>query len=449
MISRIRAIAIDDEAKHLEHIGNAAKAARIGCLPLLYPTDTSAEDLAKLNLAESLVRVVICDLHLDFGAQTGNGAAAYAAIGALLLNMKMPAWAPYILVLWTKCPEEKEKLREYLEEKLDPKFLPNCLVCLDKTKYGVGAEGGEVNEPALWNDLLAEIHASNGLNLLMQWEAEILDAADTVLRDIVRLARANPADGKPIKKIDIGQPLDRVVSLIAQTSTSQSFAQENPRGAANEGLVPLLVDSIQHLSVSGLRSDVWDKGLSLRNQKLETSDAETAFLNDAFLFSRTDEFNGGYRGAVVEGWHDDAEFASLFGKPKNQLADVFGIQGGLPNPLRLRYVQIEGACDSVQQKKGLVPFVLACEVSKAVEIKSSNNGAKSRPASVEVSPIYPDSDGNESRLIINFRYFFTLPREQARTKRALFRVREALIAKWAFSWATHAIRPGIVNFDRP
>lgn len=398
MLPRIRALAIDDNGNHLKRIQDAARLAGIACLPLRHPAETESEYLTGLDLGKAQIRIVICDLHLMPGSET-NHEQAIKTVANLLVQLQLPPWTPFVFVLWTRYAEQLDALRTFLCDRIDPKYLPTLMVALDKNEYKVDAEGDvPVESERLWRDLRDKIHESRGINLLMQWEKEILLAADGVVRNLIQLARRDKQTGEFNKKVAIDNEIDRVVSLVARSATSKDFARDNPRPAANEGLIPLLTDELQHLQIDGSSLERWDRALSNRNEdKLPATDAELPFFYDAFLISRDANITGTHRGAVLdEGWHDDEQFAKVFGANRNELKDVFGLMRALPNPLRIRYVQVEGLCDSAQQKKGVIPFVLACEVPADTEFKAE----KSRPASVDLSPPYKDIDGNVWKLVV-------------------------------------------------
>jgi hypothetical protein len=437
MIPKMRAIAIDDQPLHLDAIHKAATRAGFGCVPLLYPTNTDAEQLAGLALHQAHVRIIITDLHLSSTSETSDPRTSYGVIGGLITLMNIPKWTPYVLVLWTAHPDAIAGLKTYLEERLDPERMPGLVVGLAKADYGIADQ--EVNHDQLWKDLSEKVTNSRGLNLLLQWEKEVIAAADNVVGRLVALARS---DGK--KSISFDDELDRILSLIGQTATSRDFATTAPRAAANSGLLPLLIDEMEHISLTDGQSSVWSQAMSRakNGDKLNALKSDIAGLNDAFHISRDGVSTGSDRGAVISSWHNSQDFAAIFGMDRANLKEMFGIQD-FPEVFAVKYIQIEGLCDSTQKKKGVVPFTLGIEVPAATVLKDKNY----LPASVEVSPVYFDKDGKtERKLIVNLRYFFTLERGEAKLKKADFRIRESLISKWATSWASHAIRPGTVEF---
>jgi len=94
-----------------------------------------------------------------------------------------------------------------------------------------------------------------------------------------------------------------------------------------------------------------------------------------------------------------------------------------------------------------VPLLLAIEVDATQELFEKGDGLKKRPMSVDETPIFLNGTGTElKKLVVNARYYFTLSREQLKTRKPIYRLRESLVASLAYAWANHTIRPGIVSF---
>lgn len=437
MIPKMRAIAIDDERAHLDAIIVAATRAGFGCVPLHYPGDTDAEKLKAHGADSSHIRIIISDLHLDSASQAREPSASYAIIANLIYQLGLPDWTPFIFVLWTQHPTEADGLSKYLGDRLKASQMPGLLVTLDKADYNITS--GEVDHNKLWADLETRIVASRGLNVLLQWEKEVIQCADNVVRRLLQVARSND----PALTFDEG--MDRVLSSIAQTATSIDFASREPRFAVNGGLLPVLIDEMEHLSLDAAQTERWTAALASAAAAVKTSPlpTEVAILNDALHISRDGVASGSDRGAVLKIWQDEAEFEAMFGLHRNGCYEVFGMIKP-PEYLTLMFVQIEGLCDSTQQKSGVVPFALACELPALVPIKSTG-----LQASIEQSPIYIGTDGHEKKLIVNLRYFFTVERRAAKKIKAEFRLRESMINKWAVAFAQHVNRPGTVEFFPP
>ena len=435
MIPKIRAVAIDDEQEHLTYIVEAAKQLGIGCLPMLYPTAT--QDMPT-HLFGS-IRLVICDLHLEPGAALSNNGQQYQLIAAQLLAMKLSEFTPYALILWTSFPAECEALKAIISTRLQVEKRPMIVAALDKTKYGFGSGSGAINTTTLWQDLQGKIRESRGLNALLQWENEVLTASDNTVRKLVEIGRGR---AKPAQ-LPLDDELDWLLSLIAVEATSKKTATEHPRHAVCEGLHSLLLDELQHLEEGADARATWTAALSKRTQskkQFAVEIREAAQLNDALLISLT-QATGATRGAVLECWLDAGGFENCFGlKPLDVWAKM-GFNGTYDSAAVLwRFIQLEGDCDAVQNKPGVIPFVLAAEVDASVALSDSP------PQSIVESPVFSVGDDSR-RLVVAFRFFVTLAKAEATTRPAKYRLREPL-ANWiATQWASYLNRPGYVWFS--
>lgn len=441
MIRNVRAVAIDDEKDHLDAIFDAAIRADILCRRLHHPHD-KPEDISG-ELINHPIQLVICDLYLQADGASGGETSAYSTIGSILERLGIQPWSPYVLLLWSKDSGNAELvkgLKEYLEKRGAPQYLPCAIIPLDKIKYGIPGTPTAEQITALWGDLQTKVSESRGVKLLMQWEAELHRAAGQVTRNLIATIRQGGN-----RKIDVDDEIDTLLSRVAVSATSKDFAQEHPRIAAVEGLLPLVSDQYQHQQLSESERAIWDGGLHQAKTKATQkplSMAQAAALNSALHIALDDSIKSPERGTVFEATNEvvAAQFAI------GDFAAVFGLEGKWSaDNLRLRLIQIEGACDAAQRKKGVVPLVLAAEVDAGVNLRPKGKGF---PESVEETPIFMDvhDNSNPKKLLANVRYFFTLDRSKLSELKPVYRLRESLVAKLAFAWANHSIRPGIVFF---
>lgn len=443
MIRNIRAVAIDNEKADLDAIHAAAIKADINCRPIHYPSDLTDE--MRNELKNHQIRLVICDLHLQADGAMGGGANVYGTIGSLLEGLGIQPWTPYVMLLWSIDAGNKklvDELKEYLEKRVQPQHLPSAVIPLEKSNYGIPGTPTSEQVKNLWNDLQLKLLESRGIRLLLQWEAELYRAAGQVTCNLMSTIRKDEAANK---RIAIDDEIDTLLSRIAIAATSRDFAKEHPRIAAVEGLLPLVSDQYQHQQLSEDEQVIWDGGLQQAKTKTKQkhlSMAQAAALNSALHIALDDSIKSPSRGTVFEAANElvAAQFAI------GDFGVAFGLQGEWPmDSAHLRLIQIEGACDAAQRKKGVVPLILAAEVNADVNLKPKGKGF---PESVEETPIFLDvqNDLNPKKLLVNVRYFFTLERSRLEEFTPVYRLRESLVAKLAFAWANHSIRPGIVFF---
>jgi hypothetical protein len=450
MIPRIRAVAIDDDAEHLKAICDAAVAADIVCRKIHYPHDIN-EKLSQ-ELINHQIRLVICDLHLQADGAMGDNSKIFATVGSLLETLGIQPWTPYVMLLWTKDAGDTQKIDEfkkYLEQRVDPKYLPSALISLDKTKYGIPGTPTQEQTETLWSDLREKVQGSRGLNLLLQWESELYRAAGRVACNLIATAR-NSGDGN--QKIDIDDEVDKLLSRIARAATSDSFAKEHFRSATVEGLLPLVSDEMLHLSSSKSEIEIWRSGLQNATESVTLDNLSldhAATLNAALHIAQDGSTSRAERGTVFECTEEQA--SKYFGIQKNSFNGIFGIKGSWPKNAVLRCIQVEGACDAARRKKGvMVPILLAAEIDARQNLMPKGEGIGMRPLAVEETPPFSIKPGKEGSkiLVANVRYYITLERSELEKElQPAYRLRESLVSKLAFAWATHVIRPGIVSFD--
>ena len=356
MISNISAIAIDDDPAHLSAICQAAFSANITCQPVNFP-DTPPDGLNK-----QLIRLVICDLHLNAQGSLSSEQSIFNTVAGVLSGLGLTPFSPYILVIWSMDARDANKLnglKTYLEERLPPDIMPCAFIPLDKLNYGITSNPTTQQKELLWRDLKEKVQQSPGLNLLLQWEKEIHQAAGNVVCNLMRTVRSE--NGKSVIPID--SEIDLLLTRIARTATSDQFSLLQPRAAAVEGLIPLVSDEMQHLALDESQENIWRQGMQnsavTGKAKLPPLTVEqAASLNDAFHVARDDSaVSRPDRGAVLESTETDV--LKDFGIERQAYGSTFGLYGKLPKNALLRYVQIEGACDAAQRKKGVVPLILA------------------------------------------------------------------------------------------
>lgn len=450
MIRNIHAVAIDNEKADLDAIHAATIKADINCRPIHYPGDLTEGLRNELNNHQ--IRLVICDLHLQADGAMGGGANVFGTIGSVLENLGIKPWSPYVLLLWSIDAGNKalvDELRQYLEERVQPQHLPSAIIPLEKSKYGI--PGNPTGEQAmkLWSDLQEKLLESRGVRLLLQWEAELYRAAGQVTCNLMATIRK---DRVASGKIVIDDEIDKLLSRVASAATSKDFAQDHPRIAVVEGLLPLVTDQYQHQKLSGDEHDIWNNGLqqAITKAKQEPlSMAQAAALNSALHIARDDSVERPERGAIYDCSMD--ELKDRFGfdhTDKQKLNLAFGIKGKWPQSAVFRLIQVEGACDAAQRKSGVIPLLLAIEVDATQELHEKGDGLKKRPMSVEETPIFlNEANGQPKKLVVNVRYYFTLSRGPLESRKPIYRLRESLVASLAYAWANHTTRPGIVSFS--
>lgn len=424
MFSANRIVAIDDEREYLDSMCQALHALGVPCIPIFYPDGIPSDETHLLQN----VRVAFCDLHLIPGMQHKRE-VNFAAIGDLLTRMTTISKSPILLVLWTAYPEDADALKTYLAERYG-ESQPIAILALNKADF----EGSLIsNLPVAIREKLESIPQ---LCALYDWEDDVASAASACVGALLRLADTN---GDALKG-----SLDKLLSLLAQAATGKQLAAENPGSALQEVLVPLLADKLSHLPDDAQRLDRWKTAMpSAVDRKNCLADlSRSALINTALNVMRTngDPISGRVRGAVIK---IDCPSIFMYRFSSSQ-ADVLQ-KFFLRDTAKYRWVaiQVEAACDFANQKSPCIPYVLAVEVPATVGLQD-----KPKPAdSIWRSPAFLSEVDEEVRLVANVRYVAMISSKKAKSRNALYRLRDPLVNELAFHKSRQETRPGIFALE--
>lgn len=423
MFASYKVIAVDDDQGYLNQITGGLKTVGIPCMPILFP-DEAAEIPASLV---QHTRLVFTDLHLVNNGKTENK-TNYDAIGTLLERIVPDGGSPVVLVLWTRFPDEVEKLRTHLIERYNPEKLPIAILPLAKVLF----DGDKhVDLPGAISELLQSLPA---IRALIHWERDVAEAADHCARRIYNLARAEGGD--------IQDSLELLLSQLAVAATGMKIARADPGGSIHDALLPLLADQVSSLTGSEDGRKLWEAALpsavSGRAAKKKPNSARAAAINSSMHIADRDAgVSGLTRGAVIS--VDDALIAEFFEKSSEELVSHFCVPEQKAPVWRA--IQIEATCDYAQQKSPTIPFVLAVEAPTSAQFTPTGM----RPASIWMSPVLLSPEQTEMHLVANVKYVFSLPPGKAKQRIAKYRLREAMTNEVGFSKAQHSIRPGSVT----
>ena len=119
-------IAIDDERDHLDGLTEVLKHFETPYLPFHFTGE-------RAQIQECpRVRLIFVDLHL-LGGPPGDHTKDFSVIGGLIEKQIRPS-GPYLILLWTKYPDEAPALRAFLN-RLEGVTKPIDVLPLAKTEY--------------------------------------------------------------------------------------------------------------------------------------------------------------------------------------------------------------------------------------------------------------------------------------------------------------------------
>lgn len=428
-----RVIAIDDVQEDLDALTRALNSYGAACLPIHFSGDDSVVPRCPA------VRVIFADLHLLPG-HTEDATQQFSVIASLIQRKIKPSGA-YLVILWTRYPEEASACREFLHERLEVVSKPFAVVPLDKSEYLDDKRyHSDVGPPNPGKSLEGDIeHVVLGLPhvaALLNWEERALEASAATVGAIQSLAVCSAGADDPEKEF---------ASLLQSLATAAAgkHAAADPFQAVTGALLPILADRLA--TIPSNDDALWRSALkgSGTHQKLDLETA--ARLNRLLHFAPPEAVRGDERGAVIAlpvQYRGDA-FEATFGLCASKVAENQFARRELDDAKNSDVwvmVQCQAACDYAQEQPGPVPFQLGLLVPNEQRSKKGRP-----PAALWQSPCF-DLDSEICFLHVNARFSLSLPRSQAKAGKPLFRLREQLLNQLIYVLHSYGARPGIVRF---
>jgi hypothetical protein len=430
MLPAPRIIAIDDEPDHLRGLADGLNRQGAACLQIHFTGDDSA------IRACPYVRVIFADLHLSDGGAGHDHARDFAVIGGLIEGKIAPT-GPYLVVLWTRFPDQAAALKKFLDERLTGVPKPFAVVSLDK-KTHLGADGKVVDIDKLVAAIADVVRSEPHIAALLNWEERALGAAADTVSAILEISLAAPGAESA------SQRLRRIVYHLAAAGVGSKHVFEDRFRAVNEALLPILADRILALKSIADQDAIWSGAILEGDAALPLSVLEAAKLNKMSHIADGAGTTGSAGGAVIALplSMSGEKFASFFEMSPTEAADKqFGCKDFAEGDARFRWVliQVQAACDYAQRQPGPLPFMLALEMPE--------DSAKSKgvPNAVWTSPAF--AFDTEVRVLQgNSRFQHNMPVAAASGIACLYRIRSELLNALVFHLHGNGARPGHILF---
>ncbi len=427
-----RIIVVDDEPKHLKGLVDGLHQYGTSCLPIHFTG--SLDGIKKCPT----LRLIFADLHLNEGGAGGEYERHFSTIGGLIETALAPT-GPYVLILWTRYADQANKLKSFLETRLQGVATPLAVVPLDKMAH-LNMPGGTVKDPAaLVTAIDLVIREQPQLAALLKWEERVLWATADTAGAILALTDAASAGETRARE------LGRLLARLAVEAVGKAHVEEDRFGAINEALLPILADRIAFLRPTDDDKSIWDGAFQASEAEATISLDEAARLNRMLHVDESGPTRASGRGSVTPLPADRRgnAFKELFGiDEKTAATSQFGCKDFDPTDGRFRWmlVQSQAACDFAQRQPGPVPCLLL-----ALEMPFSSAGSSNPPPSQWRSPPLQMQSGAMA-LTVNYRFEFMLPPETAATMNAAYRLRESILNALLIQAHSYGARPGIISF---
>lgn len=431
MLIAPRIIAIDDEPDHLRGLAEGLNQYGAACLQIHF-----TGDVAGLKACPH-VRLIFADLHLNQGAGGDDHARHFGVIGSLIEQTITPA-GPYVLVLWTKYPDQATALGTFLEERLQGVAKPFSVAALDKKDH-LDLNGKLKDINLLVDAIVSIVRLNPQIGALLNWEERVLGAASDTVSSIINLATTMAEPGN--RAVEVG----RLLARLGVEAVGEDHVEHDRFQAVNEALLPILADRIAMLRSRDEDSDIWKSAFAEADVNGALSTQEAAKLNRLVHIASLAKDRASERGAVIDLPVElsGGKFESSFDlKEEIAAADQFQCSGFQEADARFQWVlvQSQAACDYAQMQPGTLPYYLGLELPEASRSKSGKS-----PQALWSSPPL-DFDGKSRLLHVSARFPVSLPRALAAKANPRYRLREQLLNDLVFRIHSYGARPGIMSF---
>ena len=427
MLTAPRIIAIDDERTHVKGLTRCLNQHGVACLPIHFTGDP--EEIR----ACPDVRIIFADLHL-VGADT-NHQANFSTIGGLLEDTIKPA-GPYLILLWTRYPNQAVNLREFLEQRLKGVTKPFDVRPLAKSDH-LDTQGNVRDAEALMKAIVDITDSLPQLGALFDWESRMLGATGNTVSSVLELVSAEEMNARL-------EALGRTLTTLGIAAVGTDNVKEDRFRAVNKALLPLLEDRIANLRTGDTGDDVWQATVNVAAPQALTATA-AGKLNRMAHFAQLDNTNRRERGSVISLADSIREnFKDEFGLEEAKAAkDEFRCKEFDRKDEKFRWVlvQVQAACDYAQRHPGSLPCYLG------LDLPSAHRRSKTPPKSLWSSPVF-EMNGFNRLLHVNARFPMSVSRSDFKKEAPVYRIREQMLNDLTYKLHSHGGRPGMLSFRK-
>lgn len=449
---------IDDEIEQLNDIQEAFFSAGYPCLPIHYDAEDidneSGIDHIKINFNP---RIVVTDLNLRSGSLHGSDTRSLMfPIYKLLEKLRIDG--PYILIFWSRIPDEVEQVMQLLKERFYEQInLPVFYTHIDKTTML-----GSSNTPLLKEKINSIINNNDLFNAIIDWELRISLAATNTTNSLYLLTRPKEEEVRNENYQDVHtRNLKRVLASIGNEAIGVNNAKRNPEIALDTGLYPVLNDHLNNSTVSST-PNLWRNAVPEIGDRIELDDSLKTKLNTFYHIETVQpNYPKSCRGSfltlsneIITNEQKRTKIEKRLGQSLVSIIEEEFLRNLKPadmpafcNDTILGFIEVSAECDQAQGKSKLHRYLL----SALTPIKSGDKKIDANKFKIAHQGIYklPDIciDNVDYILQCSFKYQIgSIPDENSWFGTTKFRVRDQVISELVFNFAHHISRPGIICF---
>lgn len=435
MFNRARFVVIDNEKIHLDGIAAALASHGSGCRTIHYNPEDGTE---KLDLTG--VRVLFTDLHLIPGTTEEAGPAVYGEVVNILLDCIPPTSGPYILCLWTRHPDELDRFRQFMHERMpDEVNVPLKTICLDKTAYIELGTGATVQGSGLADAITDALLEIPQLAAMMSLETDIIRSADSVITSLVEHANA-------IQPGDTLNALDLLFNHLGDAAVGNDNIRTSPRRAVSSTVIPLLADNVLNTTQTAENQRTWERSIQYRPALDPLPNNHASRLMASLHLSQDpipQDCDWGAVYKIPEYSITVARFRERFGvSPEEYMLQVMKIKEDRVDTGNLVFIRTGAHCDFAQNQLGPLQCLLGIEVVK--DDLNRGNWSANNPWWKTPNMSFDGERVFQVRCHPNF--VFTSPRNVISGWIQKYRIREQLLNQLTTSVSGHHSRPAITKF---
>lgn len=419
-----RIIVVDNEQNDLDKIAHEFNLKGIGCRTILYDGITFPEE------PYTDVRLAFFDVNLG---QASSDQEKYAVLEDAIKAYISEKNGPFVLIFWTNNAAWKDGFVKYINRDQDniirKNIKPYYISIIDKTS---------ISETNTLESMLEKQLGDQIVESCLNFDELLREASDKAFNKLLSIIPNGESWGDTNV---FEENLKKVFAKIAMSSWGQSNAKENPDGAINEALIPIVSHSLPN-------GDIWSKFLTKDKDLFDYSklNKDPLFktgnillrLNNYFHIEEDENINIESRGVVIKLKSDDS-FKNQFNIDfKDWKATEFKDVSNLGNAFPIA-VEISAACDYSQQKERCLKYLMGIGNDQPIKINSNKKNIST------LENICFQYNGMKLYVALDFNYIF-VDYDPSIIESILFRFKKEMMDMIGNQYANHISRIGITKF---
>lgn len=450
-------IIVDNVQLELEQLGKSFLVNGLGCRTFLY--DEAYDEPLKniriaffdINLSQGNPEITETETEeiLDKHSKVFNDLAN--AINQYIHKEN----GPFALIFWTKNSQVIEAFKIFMQNPErgfnDSTAKPIYIGHLDKVN--INEENNSLSERVI--NLL---NSEEKIKFLFDFEENSKLSGEKTINRIYNILPKDPLWGD---NTILFENIDKVLSKIAASTLGFENAQENPKKAVYEGLIPLL-----NYEFLNRESNVkWDEIVTQLHNAKKYKDLVSPDINIQFNVNtlyHIEDYNNqakDVRGSLIEINKDlEANLKSLNIENINDwISNLLAIKDANPaqqtrkeeiiDNSKLIAVELSAACDFSNKKLRINKYILGVLTSNLNNNIENDLNLKSRPESCyHLGGCCFRHDDNNYHIWLNLNYVFGAKPDDERLGDTIFILKKEIMDMLGNKYASHISRIGITSF---